>query len=81
MNQQLQDDLKLVSDFMGDRWPFELYQTSWDYQIPVWAKLVKNQSPYNALIGDEIEYYKCIVAERPDMAFEIIVSNIKKIKQ
>jgi hypothetical protein len=83
MNQQEQDDLKLVAEF--DKWEQAnkepgrsyKYRTTWDWQIPVWAKLckeVKLSSIINA------GYNEAVKNNKPEHGFKIIVSIIKRIK-
>lgn len=55
------------------------YHTSWDWQIPVWAKL--NKEHYDILITSDFDKYAFDVRmNRPEKAFEVLVSIIKKLK-
>jgi hypothetical protein len=85
MNQQEQDDLKLVAEF--DKWEQAnkepgrsyKYRTSWDWQIPVWAKLCS--SYVEDIMQDQFNGYEQAVRNNnPADGFKIIVSIIKRIK-
>lgn len=53
------------------------YHTSWDWQIPVWAKL--RESP-ELNWHDQSEYTTAIDNDKPEEGFSIICDILKRIK-
>jgi hypothetical protein len=56
-----------------------MYHSSWDWQIPVWAKLW-NEYRYMVISENEYNKYNFHVSnDNPEAGFEIIVSILKRI--
>lgn len=97
MDQELQDNVKIVAHWMGwttyegkhglsfkhpDKMAVYSAETigfhdNWQRQIPVWAKLQKEQLPE---MGEIYEYYRAVDDDNPRAGFDTIVDIIKRIK-
>jgi hypothetical protein len=75
-------------EHLNQAWEWRLeeskYHLSWNWQIPVWAKLCKSKESKISEAMDEsmllrIQYMRSVSDNNPESGFKIIISILKRI--